>query len=341
MAPAGSIMLFPVLLTRRIPEAGLTLLRSRCDCDVFDEDSPMPREQLLARVRGKRGLLCLLTDTIDAAVMDAAAADASVADAAAAGGAPGLAVISAYAVGYNNIDIAASRARGIAVTNTPGVLTDATADIAFILLQDCARRIAESDRWLRGNAFTGWSPTLFLGLDLTEQTLGIVGAGRIGEAVARRAHGAYRMRVLYSDAARNEALERDCAAQRVPLEALLAEADFISLHVPLTADTRHLIDARAFARMKSTAVLVNTSRGPVVDETALIDALRSRRIFAAGLDVYENEPAVPDELKQLDNVVILPHIGSASVSTRNRMATMAAQNLLDVLEGREPAHRVA
>jgi lactate dehydrogenase-like 2-hydroxyacid dehydrogenase len=168
-----------------------------------------------------------------------------------------------------------------------------------------------------------------------------VGAGRIGEAVARRAHGAYRMRVLYADTARNEALERDLGAVRMPLEELLEEADFVSLHVPLTAETRHLIDARALARMKSTAVLVNTARGPVVDEAALIDALRSRRIFAAGLDVYEHEPDIPEELKRLDNAVILPHIGSASVSTRDRMAVMAARNLLDVLDGREPAHRVA
>jgi glyoxylate reductase len=221
------------------------------------------------------------------------------------------------------------------------VLTDATADIAFILLQCAARRIAESDRWTRAHDFPGWSPTMLLGVDLVGRTLGIVGAGRIGAAVARRAQGAYGMRVLYTDVRANDALERECGAGRTDLDTLLRESDFISLHPPLTPDTRHLIDARALALMKPTAVLVNTARGPVVDEAALIDALRSGRLFAAGLDVYENEPAIPAELRQLENVVLLPHIGSASVDTRNRMAEMAARNLLAALDGREPEHRVA
>jgi glyoxylate reductase len=314
-----------IFCTRTIPEVGIDLLRSEADLTVFEEDRQITKEELIEGVRDADALLCLLSDPVDADVIAAA---------------PHLRCISSYAVGYNNIDVEAARARGITVTNTPGVLTEATADIAFALMLDVARRTTESDAWLRKGMFAGWAPKLFLGLDLTEKTLGIVGAGRIGQALARKAAGAFRMRVLYHNRSRDEGFERDTAAQYVEMETLLREADVISLHVPLSTETRHLIDSRALDMMKPTAILINTARGPVVDEAALITALREKRIFGAGLDVYEDEPRIPAELIALPNTVLLPHIGSASVDTRNRMAAMAARNALDVLAGREPAHRV-
>jgi glyoxylate reductase len=315
-----------VFLTRRIPDEGIELLRQRYDLAIHEKDRPISKSELVEAVRDADGLLCLLTDPVDTEVIAAA---------------PKLKVISNYAVGYNNIDVEAAKARGIAVTNTPGVLTDATADIAFALMLACARRIAESDRWMRAHEFPGWSPLQFLGQDLREKTLGIIGAGRIGAALARRAFGAYDMRILYTDTQPNKVIETQLRARACGLETLLRESDYVSIHVPLTTQTHHLIGAREIGFMKSSAILVNTARGPVVDEKALIAALREHRIFAAGFDVYEQEPVIPSELKALDNAVILPHIGSASFSTRARMARMAAENLIAVLEGREPEHRVA
>jgi glyoxylate reductase len=314
-----------IFITREIPEAGLTPLRTEHAVTIFEQNRQITKEELIRAVREVEGLLCLLSDPVDADVI-------------AAGNR--LRCISTYAVGYNNIDVDAARARGIAVTNTPGVLTEATADIAFALMIACARRIVESDAWLREGHFTGWEPKLFLGQDLAGRTLGIVGAGRIGRALAHRASRGFDMPVLYHNRKRDEDFETEFGARHVDLDTLLRESDFISIHVPLTPETHHLIDARAIALMKPSAVFVNTARGPVVDERALIDALRDRRIFAAGFDVYENEPAVPRELIDLPNTVLLPHIGSASIETRDRMAVMAARNLLDVLAGREPTHRV-
>lgn len=308
-----------------IPDEGLALLRPATDLHIFPHDRPITRAELLDGVRDADALLCLLTDGIDRAVLDAA---------------PRLKVVANYAVGYNNIDVDAARARGIVVTNTPGVLTDATADIAFALLIDCARRISESDRWLRAHTFDGWAPMLFRGVDLSGRTVGIVGAGRIGRAMAQRCAGGFGMSVVYTDRAPDAAFESDFGARFLPLDELLAASDFVSLHVPLTNETRHLIGARELALMKSTAVLVNTARGPVVDEEALIEALRTRRIFGAGFDVYEHEPAVPETLRALDNAVILPHIGSASFDTRARMAVMAAENILAVLAGRSAPNAV-
>lgn len=315
----------PVYLTRVIPENGMELLRTRCHLEVSPHDRVIRKEELLRAVRSVEGLVCMLTDPVDEDVIDAA---------------PRLCAISCNAVGYNNIDIAAAQRRGIVVTNTPGVLTDATADIAFALLLACARRITEGDRWMRTHTFDGWSPMQMLGLDLVGATLGIIGAGRIGRALAQRCRGAWGMEILYHGRRRNDAFEKETGAEFVSVERLVREADIISLHVPLTPETHHMIGRAQFAEMKPHAVLINTARGPVVDEQALIEALHARRIFAAGLDVYEQEPQVPGELLALDNVVVLPHIGSASFKTRARMAEMAARNLIDVLEGREPAHRV-
>ena len=314
-----------IFCTRSIPEKGLALLRQHTELTVFDKDRQITKEELIAGVANADALLCLLSDPVDADVIAAGTH---------------LRVISSYAVGYNNIDIEAARSRNIAVTNTPGVLTEATADIAFALMISAARRIVESDAWLRQGKFEGWAPKLFLGHDLSGATLGVVGAGRIGQALARKAAGAFDMRILYHNRSRDEQFEADRGAEHVPLDILLRQSDVVSLHVPLTPETRHMIDAAALEKMKTTAILVNTARGPVIDETALIAALRDGQIFAAGLDVFEEEPAVPDALMALPNTVLLPHIGSASIATRDRMAEMAARNLLDVLEGREPAHRV-
>ena len=284
---------------------------------------PIPRRELLRGLRDADGLLCLLTERIDA---DALAH------------APRLRVVANCAVGYDNIDLAATAARDIVVTNTPDVLTETSADLAFALMLACARRIAEGDRLIRARRWRGWSPDLLIGTDVHGATLGVVGMGRIGEAVARRAAG-FGMRVLYTRRQRGPRGPRD--GRRVPLARLLAESDFVSVHVPLRAETVHLIGRRELARMKRTAILVNTSRGGVVDEAALIDALRTKRIAGAGLDVFAREPRVPRALRAMSNVVLTPHIASATAATRARMAALAAANLTAVLAGREPPNRVA
>ncbi len=314
-----------VLVTRRIPREGLDLLEEAgLQVEVFPEDRPITREELLDGVRDKDGLLCLLTDRVDREVMDAA---------------PGLRVISLYAVGYDKVDLQEADRRGILVTNTPGVLTDATADLAWALLFAAARRIVEADRFFRSGKWNGWGPMQFLGADITGRTLGVVGAGRIGTNFAKKSRG-FEMDVLYTHPRPNPVLEEELGARRVPLEELLKRSDFVSLHVPLTEGTRHMIGVRELALMKPAAVLVNTSRGPVVDEAALAAALRRGRPGAAGLDVYENEPLPAPGLTDLPNVVCLPHIGSATVGTRTRMARMAAENLLAGLRGEVPPNLV-
>lgn len=315
-----------VFVTRRLPEPGMRMLAEQCELTVFPHDRPITRPELLEAVRGRQGLLTLLTERVDAELMDAAG--------------PQLRVVSNYAVGFNNIDVPEATRRRIVVTNTPGVLTETTADLAWALLMAVARRVVEGDRFMRSGQFSGWSPTMLLGADVYGKTLGVVGLGRIGEAVVRRASG-FSMRVLYHDARRRtrEDEERLGVTYR-HLDELLRESDFLTLHVDLNEKTRHLIDATRLGMMKPTAILVNTSRGPVVDEAALVAALREGRIAGAGLDVFEDEPRMAPGLAELPNVVVLPHIASATVETRARMAEMAASNLLDALAGRRPAHIV-
>jgi glyoxylate reductase len=311
---------YKVLVTRRIPDEGLAMLADQCDIEMNPHDRPMSRPELLAAVAGKDGVLCLLTDKVDAELFDAA---------------PKVRGYANYAVGYDNMDVAEATRRKIPLSNTPDVLTDATADMAWALLFSVARRVVESDTVMRSGSWKGWGPLQFIGGDIFGATLGIVGAGRIGAAMAARSKG-FNMKVVYSDARPNEALERELGARRVEFEELLAVSDYVSVHVPLMPETRHLFNAAAFAKMKRTAYLINTSRGPVVDEAALVTALRDRTIAGAGLDVYEKEPLMADGLAALDNVVITPHTASATFASRRGMATKAATNLLAILEGRRP-----
>ena len=290
-------------------------IRAACDADVWPEELPPPRPVLLDKVRGIDGLLCLLTDQIDAELMDAAGL--------------GLRVISNHAVGYDNVDVAAATARSIPVGNTPGILTETTADFAFALLMAAARRVVEGADYVRAGKWHTWGPMILLGYDVHGATLGLVGMGRIGQAMARRAAG-FGMKVIYYDPYFDEipGVAEGVEAMDT-LDALLAEADFISLHVPLTAETHHLIDARALAKARPTAVLINTSRGPVVDTEALCDALAAGQIAYAALDVTDPEPLPADhKLLGLANCLVVPHIASASWATRTRMAVMAAENLL-------------
>jgi glyoxylate reductase len=316
----------PVLVTRRIPEAGLQcLLDAGVEFDVFADDRSPSREEFLRIIPGRSGILSLLHDRIDAEALDAAGTQ--------------LRCVSNFAVGFNNIDVVEATRRGVFVTNTPGVLTEATADLAWTLIMAAARRVCEGDRMVRAGDFPGWEPMMLLGQDLAGKTLGIVGAGRIGSAVARRSRG-WEMRVLYTDSSANEDLERDLGAERVDLGTLCAESDVISVHCPLTDETHHLFGAEQFARMRSTAVFVNTARGPIHDEAALAEALREGVIAAAGLDVFEREPAIDPFLMELDNAVLLPHIGSATGPTRDRMAIMTAENLIAALRGERPTNLV-
>lgn len=302
-----------VLITRNLPTSAIDRLRKYIIVEINQKDEVMSRKELVEKIKDKDGLLCLLTDRIDTEVMDAGER---------------LKIIANYAVGYNNIDLKAATERKIAVTNTPGVLTETTADLVFALLLAVARRVVEADGFLRRGEFKGWSPMLFLGTDVYKKTLGIIGLGRIGKAVAKRARG-FAMRIIYYEPQRlSPETERAYSAEYRPLNELLKEADFITIHTPLTDSTHHLIGEEQFSLMKKSAYLINTSRGPVVDEKALVRALHNKLIAGCGLDVYEQEPAVEEELLQLPNVVLLPHIGSASVETRTRMAEMAVENLV-------------
>lgn len=304
-----------VFVTRLIPEKGLLPVKEFSEADVWSAETPPPREGLLQRVRGLDGLLCLLTDKIDAAVMDTAG--------------PQLKVISNMAVGVDNIDVSAATARGIPVGNTPGVLTDATADMTFALLLSAARRVVEGEKYVRAGKWKTWNPQLLLGADFIGATLGIVGFGRIGQAVAKRAQG-FELRILFHDPTAQPAY----GAKVVELDTLLHESDFVSIHVPLSESTRHLVNTEFLEKMKPNAILVNTSRGGVLDQSALYDALKSRRIFAAALDVTDPEPLPIDSpLLELDNCLIVPHLGSASKHTRDMMSYLAAQNLIAGLKG--------
>jgi glyoxylate reductase len=309
-----------VFVSRVIPEEGLAAIRAECEIDLWKDDLPPPREQLLRRVAGCDGVLTLLTDRVDDEFLDAAGKK--------------LRVVSNYAVGFDNVDVAACARRGIPVGNTPGVLTETTADLAWALLMAAARRIPEGSRYVRAGEWKTWGPLLLLGPDVYGATLGIVGFGRIGQAVARRAQG-FGMEILYHDVQELPAdVTKPLGATFLPLEELLPRSDYVSLHVNLSPVTRHLINAETLSWMKPTAVLVNTSRGPVVDQAALADALRNGVIWAAGLDVTDPEPIpIDDPLVGLDNCLIVPHIASASRATRGKMAAMAAANLIAGVRG--------
>jgi glyoxylate reductase len=307
-----------VFITRRLPQPALDLILPVCDAEVWPDELPPPRQILLDKVREVEGVLCLLTDKMDAAVMDHA---------------PRLRVISNCAVGYDNIDVPAATQRGIAVGNTPGVLTETTADFAFALLLAAARRIVEGERYTRAGKWKTWGLTTLLGHDVFGATLGLIGLGRIGTAVARRARG-FEMRVLYYDLQRNSEAEEQLGIIYADLDTVVREADFLSLHTPLTETTRHLINAETLRQMKKTAILINTARGPIVDQVALYNALREGVIAGAALDVTDPEPMpLDDPLLTLDNCIITPHIASASVATRTKMAMLAAQNLLAGVRG--------
>lgn len=316
-----------VYVTRLLPEQGLRMVLDTCNAEVWAGDTPPPREVLLDKVRGVDGLLSLLTDPVGAETMDAAG--------------PHLRVISNYAVGYDNIDVPAATERGILVCNTPGVLTETTADLAFALLMAAARRIVEGADFVRAGKWQTWGPKLLVGPDVHHAVLGIVGLGRIGAAVARRAKG-FDMKILYYDYRHRPELGEAVGASICnTLDELLTNADFVTIHLPLTPETYHMFNSTALGKMKRTAVLVNTARGPVVDTDALYEALRTGQISCAALDVTDPEPLPPDHrLLALPNCLVVPHIGSASVATRSRMAIMAAENLLAGLDGEVPAYLV-
>jgi glyoxylate reductase len=313
-----------LVISRHLPEPALALARSGATVRLAPEDRRLAPAELGAALQDADGLICLLTDTIDEPLLARG---------------PRLRVVANVAVGYNNIDVAAATRRRIVVTNTPGVLTETTADFTWALLLATARRVAEADAYTRAGRFTEWGLMLLLGGDVHGKTLGILGLGRIGRAVARRARG-FGMRLLYHDAARDEAAERELGVRYVDKATVLREADFVTLHVPLLPETRHYIGERELRLMKPTAYLVNAARGPVVHEAALVRALKAGWIAGAGLDVYEDEPTVDPGLLECPNAVLAPHIASASRETRLRMATMAVENALAVLAGRRPANPV-
>ncbi len=315
-----------ILVTRSIPDEAKRLLAKHCDIEQYDKHAAIPRPLFLKMLKDKDGLLCILTEKVNQETLDAA---------------PRLKAVATYSVGYDHIDVKACGARKIAVMNTPGVLTETTADFAWSLLMAAARRVVEGDRFMRAGKYKAWDPMMLLGCDVFGKTIGIVGFGRIGQAVARRAAG-FGMKIIYFDAQRIfPEVEREFGVHFRELKDLLREADFITLHCVLDAATHHLIDEDALSLMKPSAVLVNTARGPIVDERALVKALKSKRIAAAGLDVYELEPKMASGLSKLSNVVLAPHLASASLETRTKMGVMAAQGLIDVLANKKmPAHPV-
>lgn len=313
-----------VFVTRRLPEPGLELLRTEHEIEIFPYDRIPTKDEIIEGLKGKEGLLCLLTDPIDRDVVFSES---------------NLKMIASYAVGYDNIDIKAATKRNIPVSNTPGVLTDATAEMAWSLLFSVARHIVEADIFTRGGKFKGWGPMLMLGQDVTNKTLGIIGAGRIGTAFALKSKG-FNMKVLYAGRKTNETLEQELMAKKTDIPDIFKKSDFVSVHIPLTKETYHLIGEKELKMMKKTAILINTSRGPIIDEKALAKALKEKWIFGAGLDVYEHEPKVSEELKKLDNVVLQPHSASATFESRTKMAIMAAENMIAGLNGEIPPNCV-
>ena len=318
-----------VFVTRPVAQSALNMLTDHLGADaidVYETDEIIPRDKLLDRVQGAEGVFALLTDKVDAELLEAAG--------------PQLKIVANMAVGYDNVKVPDCTDRGVCVTNTPDVLTETTADIAWGLMIAAARRFAESERFLRNGDWKEWSPTLLCGVDVHDRTLGILGMGRIGQAVARRASG-FGMRVLYHNRSRlSDSEEKALNAEYVDFPTLLGEADILSVHCPLTPDTKHILSTNEFKAMKTSAVLVNTARGPVVDEAALAQSLKQGDLFAAGLDVFEQEPTVHPDLLGLDNVVLLPHLGSATIATRAKMAETAAKNLVAYLTGNAPPNCV-
>jgi glyoxylate reductase len=308
-----------VFVSRVIPDAGLDRIKAECNAEIWTEPLPPLYEVLRQKVTECDGIVSLLTDKIDAALLDAA---------------PRLRVVSNYAVGFNNVDVPAATARGVAVGNTPGVLTDATADMAFCLLIAAARRLVEGHQYAASGRWRTWEPLGHLGQDLVGRTLGVVGMGRIGYGLAQRCHAGWDMKILYHDVYKNEKAEKDLRARQVDLDTLLRESDFVSLHTDLNEKTRGMISAPQLKKMKRTAVLVNSARGPLINQKDLYEALRSGTIFAAGLDVTDPEPPAKDDpLLTLPNAIVAPHIASATVGTRNAMAEICANNLLAGLRG--------
>ena len=315
-----------VFVTREIPERGLQIIKDRFDAEIWSEYAPPPKHVIIEKAANVDALASLLSDKIDAEVFDAA---------------PNLKIVAQLAVGYDNIDVKEATKRGIYVTNTPGVLTETTADFAWALLMATARRVTEADNYVRSGKWkVGWHPSMLLGRDVYGATIGIVGAGRIGAAVARRAKG-FNMKILFYDVVPRPELEQELGAESVDLETLLQESDFVCVHVPLLKATHYLMNEERLDLMKKTAYLINNSRGPVVDEKALYNALKKGRIAGAGIDVFEQEPTAADNpLLTLDNVVVAPHVSSASHETRSKMAKMVSDNLVAFFEGRRPPNLV-
>lgn len=310
-----------VYVTRMIPQENIDELRKHFDVDVNPEDRALTKTELKQKVQGRDAVVSLITDIIDGELLDAAG--------------PQCKIVANYAVGVNNFDVAAATMRGVILTNTPGVLDDATATHTFALLLATARRLAEADKFVRDGKWKGWAPMFFIGMDVDRRTLGIAGMGRIGSNVARKAKG-FDMKIIYADVRRNPQVEKELGAIYVDKETLLKESDFLTLHVPLMPETHHYIGEKDLKLMKKTAVLINACRGPVVDEKALLKALQEKQIWAAGLDVFENEPEIVPGLAKLDNVVIVPHIASATTETRINMGKIAVNNVIKVLNGHQP-----
>ena len=317
-----------IFVTRQIPEAGIKLFQEKgYEVEVFSRDEVISREELLANVKGRDAVLCLLTDKMNAEVFEAAG--------------PQLKVVANYAVGFDNINLEDTKKHNVFATNTPDVLTETVAEHAFGLILSIAQRITEGDRFTRAGKYKGWAPMLMLGNDVSHKTLGVLGLGRIGSRVAHHGARGFDMNVIYYDVKRNEAFEKEYGAEFVAdPEELLKRADFISVHVPLLPTTKHLINAKRLKMMKPTAYLVNTSRGPVIDEAALVDALKNKVIKGAGLDVFENEPQLAPGLAELENVILTPHAASATEETRAKMSEVAALNIIDALEGGRPRNNL-
>lgn len=317
--------MFKIFITRKIPNIGIDLLKDAgYEIDISDKDGVLTKDELVSALKQKEydAVLCLLTDKIDADIFDAASK---------------AKIFANYAVGFNNIDIEEAKKRGIVITNTPGVLTDTVAEHTFALMLSITSRIAEGDRFTRAGKYIGWAPELLLGMDIRGKTLGILGAGRIGSRVAEQAVGGFNMKVIYYDIKRNDVFEKATGGEfRETVEDVLKEANVVTVHVPLLDSTRHLINKERLAIMKPTAYLINSSRGPVIDENALVEALKNNTIAGVALDVFENEPQLAEGLVELENVILTPHIASATIETRGKMSEIAAQNIVAFFEGNTP-----